>query len=60
MTDPPPKKNSPSSPKMTFFFGQKNKKPAEPSGARAIYLSSEKIFACQERGGAFYPNVVGD
>ena len=57
---PPPKKNSPSSPKMTFFFGQKNKKPAEPSGARAIYLSSEKIFACQERGGAFYPNVVGD
>lgn len=44
-----------------FFLGQKNKKkPAEPSRAPGDdYLSSE-IFVCQERGGAFYPNVVGD
>ena len=56
---PPPQKKFSFFPKNdVFFLGQKNKKPAEPS-PRAIYLSSE-IFVCQERGGAFYPNVVGD
>ena len=55
---PPPKKILLLPQKWRFFLGQKNKKPAEPS-PRAIYLSSE-IFVCQERGGAFYPNVVGD